>query len=88
MIVIFDIYDTTNQGFITRDGLYDILGMLVGDSLTRDNLNFIVDHVFNDADFNNDGKISLSEFSKVFYFLKKLLESSGIEEKLSITFLK
>ncbi|KII71620.1 Calcineurin B ous protein 1 [Thelohanellus kitauei] len=78
---IFDIYDTSNHGYITRDDLYNILRMLVGESLQQESLGTVVDHVYNDADINHDGKISLSEFAK-------LMENSGIEEKLSITFLK
>ncbi|KAF1741905.1 hypothetical protein MXB_824, partial [Myxobolus squamalis] len=75
------IYDSTNQGYITRVNVFAILNALVHDSISKENLDCIVDHVFNDADKNQDGKISFSEFIN-------LMESSEIENKLTITFLK
>ncbi|KAF0986735.1 hypothetical protein HZS_6388 [Henneguya salminicola] len=81
--VLFNLYDNTNQGYITRDNVYSILNILINDSMEieKDNLEFIVDHVFNDGDANQDGKISFPEFIK-------LLEYSDAEIKLSIASLK
>uniref|UniRef100_A0A6G3MLH9 Calcineurin B homologous protein 2 (Trinotate prediction) n=1 Tax=Henneguya salminicola TaxID=69463 RepID=A0A6G3MLH9_HENSL len=80
---LFNLYDNTNQGYITRDNVYSILNILINDSMEieKDNLEFIVDHVFNDGDANQDGKISFPEFIK-------LLEYSDAEIKLSIASLK
>lgn len=53
----FSIYDTNNDGFITKDELRHMLETL-GDHPSEEQ----IDRMMKDADLNGDGKISLEEF--------------------------
>eukprot|EP00817_Percolomonadidae_sp_ATCC50343_P006419 CAMPEP_0117428876 /NCGR_PEP_ID=MMETSP0758-20121206/8488_1 /TAXON_ID=63605 /ORGANISM="Percolomonas cosmopolitus, Strain AE-1 (ATCC 50343)" /LENGTH=167 /DNA_ID=CAMNT_0005215479 /DNA_START=26 /DNA_END=525 /DNA_ORIENTATION=+ len=60
----FKIYDQDGDGFISKIELFNVLKMMVGDNLSDIQLQQIVDKTIEDADVDNTGKISFSEFAK------------------------
>jgi len=75
----FKIYDVNNEGFVTPNGLFKVMKMMVGNNLKDDQIREIADKTIKEADTDNDGKLSFEEF-------KVAVKDSGIESKLSIRF--
>lgn len=73
----FKVYDIDNDDYISFDDLYQILVMLVGDNVQEDNLKKLVREVIDDADTDNDGRISRAEFGPA-------LDLSVVKSKLCI----
>jgi len=75
----FKIYDVNNEGFVTPNGLFKVMKMMVGTNLKDEQIREIADKTIKEADTDNDGKLSFEEF-------KVAVKDSGIENKLSIRF--
>ncbi|VDN57523.1 unnamed protein product [Dracunculus medinensis] len=76
----FSMYDLNKNGYITREEFKIILNMMVGANITAEQLESIADRTITEADMDNDGKISFSEFCQA-------MEKTDIEQKMSIRFL-
>lgn len=70
-----------NDGYVCSEDLFHILKLLVGDNIPDKELSEIVFHSIQDADQDNDGKLSLSEFEHVL-----ILDHFDIDNKLIIDF--
>ncbi|KAI9024708.1 calcineurin subunit B [Hyaloraphidium curvatum] len=76
----FRVYDVQSDGFIDFDELFSIMKMMVGTSLTDDQIREIVDKTILEADcLDRDGTISWEEF-------KRALSLSDVEGLLTIDF--
>lgn len=60
----FEIYDIDKDGFISNGELYIVLKMMVGQNLTNDQLQQVVDRTIMENDIDGDGKLSFTEFQK------------------------
>lgn len=58
----FQIYDMDGDGFIGNGELYTVLKMMVGDNLSAEQLQQVVDKTIIEADKDGDGMISFEEF--------------------------
>ncbi|GMR47033.1 hypothetical protein PMAYCL1PPCAC_17228 [Pristionchus mayeri] len=76
----FIMYDLNKNGYITREEFKVILNSMVGANITNEQLDKIADRTIEEADEDNDGRISFEEFCKA-------MEKTDIEEKMSIRFL-
>ncbi|KAF8356283.1 chpf-1 [Pristionchus pacificus] len=76
----FMMYDLNRNGYITREEFKVILNSMVGANITADQLDKIADRTIEEADTDQDGKISFEEFCKA-------MEKTDIEDKMSIRFL-
>uniref|UniRef100_A0A0A9YZP7 Calcium-binding protein p22 n=1 Tax=Lygus hesperus TaxID=30085 RepID=A0A0A9YZP7_LYGHE len=76
----FKMYDLDNDGMISRDELLAVLQMMVGASMSDEQLSSIVDRTFQDVDRDVDQMISFEEFCCA-------LEETEVEQKMSIRFL-
>ncbi|GMT35968.1 hypothetical protein PFISCL1PPCAC_27265 [Pristionchus fissidentatus] len=76
----FMMYDLNRNGYITREEFKVILNSMVGANITADQLDKIADRTIEEADADQDGKISFEEFCKA-------MEKTDIEDKMSIRFL-
>lgn len=61
----FSIYDLDKDGYISNGELFQVLKMMVGDSLKDWQLQQLVDKTIILLDKDGDGKISFQEFSAV-----------------------
>ncbi len=73
----FNIYDVNKDGFISNGDLYSVMKMMVGDNLSPEQLQQLVDRQMCQADRDNDGKLSYEEF-------KLAVKDIGIAEQLSL----
>lgn len=79
-IVAFRVYDVQADGFIDPEELFTIMKMMVGKSLTDDQISQIVDKTILEADcLDRDGSISWEEF-------KRAMSLAPIENLLTIDF--
>ncbi|XP_065058389.1 calcineurin B homologous protein 1-like [Rhopilema esculentum] len=76
----FRIYDIDGDGYISRQELLDLLRMMVGVNINDEQLESIADRTLSEADDDQDGFISFTEFSK-------MMEKTDFESKMSIRFL-
>merc|ERR1712039_1011172 len=76
----FQIYDIDRDGYISNGELYTVLKKMVGNNLTPEQLQQIVDKTIMEADKDMDGKISYDEF------VQMLADRESITKKLSIDF--
>jgi len=76
---MFDIYDINGDGFISNGDLFEALRLMAGDSLTRIQLQQVVDKTLREADKDGDGKLCFQEFRS---FL--LAKNSDFIEQVSI----
>jgi hypothetical protein len=65
LLVAFQVYDIDNDGFISNGELYMVLKMMVGDNLTAEQLQQVVDKTILEADEDQDGRISYEEFKNM-----------------------
>ena len=73
-------YDIDNDGYISNGELYMVLKMMVGDNLTAEQLQQVVDKTILEADDDQDGRISYDEFKKM------VQNKDEIAKKMSFTF--
>eukprot|EP00771_Trimastix_marina_P002533 gnl/Trimastix_PCT/3668.p1 GENE.gnl/Trimastix_PCT/3668~~gnl/Trimastix_PCT/3668.p1 ORF type:complete len:193 (+),score=16.11 gnl/Trimastix_PCT/3668:78-656(+) len=73
----FRVYDVDGDGFVSGDDLFEILQMMVGNSLTPQQLGQIVEKTVQEADLDGDGKLAYEEFIKV-------LDGMDLETKMTI----
>ena len=64
-LVAFQMYDLNKNGYITREEFKVILNSMVGANITADQLDKIADRTIEEADGDNDGRISFEEFCRV-----------------------
>jgi len=60
--IVFDIYDTDKDGFISPQDLFKSVQLMCKDNLTPTQLSELVRRTFREFDTDNDGLISFSEF--------------------------
>jgi Ca2+-binding EF-hand superfamily protein len=78
--VAFRVYDIANDGFIDTEELFTVMKLMVGKSLTDDQIRQIVDKTILEADcLDRDGSISWEEF-------KRALSLTDVEKLLTIDF--
>uniref|UniRef100_A0A183GIA8 EF-hand domain-containing protein n=1 Tax=Heligmosomoides polygyrus TaxID=6339 RepID=A0A183GIA8_HELPZ len=73
----FQMYDLNKNGYITREEFKVILNSMVGANITAEQLDKIADRTIEEADGDNDGRISFDEFCRVrcvvlFFFVKHM----------------
>lgn len=73
----FNIYDVNKDGFISNGDLFQVMQMMVGDNLTQEQLQQLVDRQLMQADKDYDGKLSYEEF-------KDAVKNIGVAEQLSL----
>jgi serine/threonine-protein phosphatase 2B regulatory subunit len=73
----FGIYDVNKDGFISNGDLFAVMKMMVGDNLSEEQLQQLVDRQIVIADKDGDGMLSFEEF-------KAAVENIGVAEQLSI----
>ncbi|KAK4322133.1 hypothetical protein Pmani_007110 [Petrolisthes manimaculis] len=78
--LIFNIYDLNNDGYISPEELQTILHMMTGESLSDKQKKNIVKRTFQEADKDNDQRISFEEFSCAI--------TRDADKELSVNFLK
>lgn len=76
---MFNIYDVQGDGFIDAQELYSVLKMMVTDGISDAQLGFIVDQTMEEADKDQDGRISFDEFCEV-------LEHTDLDTRMTIRF--
>merc|ERR1711976_403886 len=76
----FQIYDIDRDGYISNGELFTVLKKMVGNNLTPEQLQQIVDKTIIEADKDKDGKISYDEF------VQMIADRESITQKLSINF--
>jgi hypothetical protein len=64
-LVAFTMYDLNKSGTITKDEFQEILQMMIGASVSPDQVESIAERTMNEADHDNDGSISFAEFMNV-----------------------
>jgi serine/threonine-protein phosphatase 2B regulatory subunit len=73
----FNIYDVNKDGYISNGDLFQVMKMMVGDNLTDEQLQQLVDRQIVQADKDGDGMLSYDEF-------KDAVKNIGIAEQLSL----
>merc|ERR1711985_184158 len=73
----FNIYDVDKNGYISNGDLFAVMKMMVGDNLSEEQLQQLVDRQIVIADTDGDGKLSFEEF-------KEAVKNIGVAEQLSI----
>merc|ERR550537_421885 len=73
----FSIYDVNKDGFISNGDLFQVMKMMVGDNLTGEQLQQLVDRQMVQADKDGDGKLSFEEF-------KAAVADIGVPEQLTV----
>jgi len=61
----FQIYDIDGDGFISREELFTVLQMMVGNNLKEEQLHSVVNRTLAYADKDMDGRISFEEFESI-----------------------
>lgn len=64
-LVAFRMYNLSGDGFIKREELAQVLGMMAGHEIADDELASIIDHILLELDLNGDERIDFDEFSLV-----------------------
>eukprot|EP00397_Hematodinium_sp_SG-2012_P054011 GEMP01064842.1.p1 GENE.GEMP01064842.1~~GEMP01064842.1.p1 ORF type:complete len:193 (+),score=12.50 GEMP01064842.1:53-580(+) len=73
----FGIYDVNKDGYISNGDLFHVMKMMVGDNLTDQQLQQLVDRQIVTADKDGDGMLNFEEF-------KLAVKNIGVAEQLSI----
>lgn len=73
----FSIYDVNRDGFISNGDLFAVMKMMVGDNLSPEQLQQLVDRQIRNSDKDGDGKLSYEEF-------KAAVADIGVAEQLSL----
>lgn len=91
-------YDLNKSGTITKDEFQEILQMMIGATVSPDQVESIAERTMHEADHDGDGSISFAEFMNVRAlpyptrlshrsFLFQAMEKTDIEQKMSFRFL-
>ncbi|ESO02037.1 hypothetical protein HELRODRAFT_65191 [Helobdella robusta] len=62
---LFKLFDKDCDGYVSQGDLNSVLTMLIGSQVPVEQLDKIVDQTIGEADSDQDGKVSFSEFSKI-----------------------
>jgi serine/threonine-protein phosphatase 2B regulatory subunit len=73
----FEVYDVNRDGFISNGDLFAVMKMMVGDNLTDEQLQQLVDRQIRNADKDYDGLLSFQEF-------KDAVKDIGVAEQLTL----
>ena len=76
---LFKLYDSNNDGSISKEELLSLLRLMVGTNISSQQLDLIAQRTIAETDEDNDGKLNFSEF-------KKGLENVDIEMKMTVRF--
>jgi len=76
----FRMYDTDGDDMISKKEVMEVLTMMVGENICKEQLLSIAERTIIEADTDRDNLISFDEFVKV-------LERTDVEQKMSIRFL-
>ena len=79
-LLILKVYDRDGDNKINKDELLDVLNMMVGDNIPKDQLNAIAERTIGELDSDNDMVITFEEFKKTLYKI-------DIDDKMSMKFL-
>ena len=60
----FEVYDVNRDGYISNGDLFSVMQAMVGDNLTEEQLQQLVDREMRDLDKDKDGLISFEEFKE------------------------
>ena len=60
----FEVYDVNRDGYISNGDLFSVMQAMVGDNLTEEQLQQLVDREMRDLDQDKDGLISFEEFKE------------------------
>jgi len=76
---LFKLYDSNNDGNISKEELLSLLRLMVGTNISSQQLDLIAQRTIAETDEDNDGKLNFNEF-------KKGLENVDIEMKMTVRF--
>ncbi|XBW36870.1 hypothetical protein QEN19_002449 [Hanseniaspora menglaensis] len=79
LMFAFKIFDIDNDGYISNGELFLVLKMMIGDNLSDENLQDLVDRAIMDADIQNDKMISFAEFISA-------IKTTEVEKSLTLDF--
>lgn len=79
LMFAFKIFDIDNDGYISNGELFLVLKMMIGDNLSDENLQDLVDRAIMDADIENDKMISFEEFIMA-------IKTTDVEKSLTLDF--
>ena len=61
----YRIYDMEDDGYISRDNLFDVISMVIGEKYDDDTIKDIVNDTFSNCSLNSDGNIDYQEFNSI-----------------------
>mmetsp|Transcript_5153 Transcript_5153/g.4407 ORF Transcript_5153/g.4407 Transcript_5153/m.4407 type:complete len:105 (+) Transcript_5153:135-449(+) len=73
----FEVYDVNKDGYISNGDLFQVMKMMVGDNLTDEQLQQLVDRTMRDTDKDMDGLLCFEEF-------KAAVENIKVAEQLAV----
>jgi len=76
---LFRLYDSNNDGVISKEELLSLLRLMVGTNISSQQLDLIAQRTIAETDQDNDGSLTFSEF-------KNGLENVDIEMKMTVRF--
>ncbi|MES1923456.1 Calcineurin subunit B type 1, partial [Bonamia ostreae] len=74
---VFKMYDVNNDGFISNGDLFKSIELMVGNNLSKKEIQELVDRTIFEADQDKDGKISFTEF-------QSYIKNTNLEKQLMI----
>ncbi|XP_039254082.1 calcineurin B homologous protein 1-like [Styela clava] len=77
---VFSLYDSDNDGKISKKDLLDILSLMVGANISPDQLSYIAERTILESDKDNDRSISREEFLRA-------MDAANCNTKMSVRFL-
>lgn len=75
----FKIFDIDNDGYISNGELFVVLKMMIGDNISDNDLQDLVDRTITEADVEYDQRISFEEFVNV-------IKTTDVEKSLTLDF--
>ena len=73
----FNVYDVNRDGFISNGDLFAVMSLMVGDNLTGEQLQNLIDRQLQLTDTDGDGMLNFEEF-------KEAVKNIGVAEQLTI----
>lgn len=77
---VFSLYDSDNDGKISKKDLLDILSLMVGANISPEQLSYIAERTILESDKDNDRSISKDEFMRA-------MDAANCSTKMSVRFL-